>query len=232
MKRLHALCGQWELAAPAELRLAALLRLLAEDPDAPTSVTEPARAVDVHIADSLSGLPLLRARSSLDAIVDIGSGAGFPGLPIALALPIRVDLLEATGRKCAFIERAIDALALERAGVVCCRAEEWGAGEGRERYDAALVRAVGSLPTLLEYGAPLLREGGLLIAWKGRRDRAEEEAGAGAAQILGLRMQAVVTPEPFPGATARHLYAYEKVASTPAGYPRRAGVARKRPLGR
>jgi 16S rRNA (guanine527-N7)-methyltransferase len=231
VKRLHALCGQWELPAPAELRLADLLRLLAEDPDAPTSVTEPARAVDVHIADSLSGLPLLRDRPSPDSIVDIGSGAGFPGLPIAVALPIRVDLLEATGRKCAFIERAIDTLALDNAAVVCRRAEEWGAGEGRGRYGAALVRAVGSLPTLLEYGAPLLREGGLLIAWKGRRNRAEEKAGAGAAETLGLRSHAVVTADPFPGATARHLYAYQKVAPTPAGYPRRPGVARKRPLG-
>jgi 16S rRNA (guanine527-N7)-methyltransferase len=208
-----------------------LLRFLAEQSDAPTSVREPARAVDAHIADSLSGLALLRGRP-LETVVDIGSGAGFPGLPISIALPVRVDLLEATGRKCAFLERAIEAIGLDNACVVCARAEEWGAAEGRDRYDAALVRAVAALPTLAEYGAPLLREGGLLVAWKGRRDGAEETAGTAAAQALGLRAGPVVAVGPFPGASERHLHAYEKVAPTPTAYPRRPGVARKRPLGR
>jgi 16S rRNA (guanine527-N7)-methyltransferase len=231
VKRLRALSDEWGLVPRAEDRLAALLRFLAERPDAPTSVREPARAVDTHLADSLSGLALLRARP-LETVVDIGSGAGFPGLPIAIALPVEVELLEATARKCAFLGRAIEAIGLENTRVVCARAEEWGAVEGRDRYDAALVRAVAPLPTLVEYAAPLLREGGLLIAWKGRRDVAEETAGTVAAQALGLRAAAIAAADPFPGARSRHLHAYEKVAPTPAEYPRRPGVARKRPLGR
>jgi 16S rRNA (guanine527-N7)-methyltransferase len=231
VKRLRALSDEWGLPARAHDRLAALLRFLAEQPDAPTSVTEPARAVDTHLADSLSGLALLRGRQ-LETVVDVGSGAGFPGLPIAIALPAEVDLLEATARKCAFLDRAIEAIGLENARVVCARAEEWGITDGRDRYDAALVRAVAPLPTLVEYGAPLLREGGLLVAWKGRRDVVEETAAATAAQALGLRAGAITAVDPFPGARARHLHAFEKVGPTPAKYPRRPGVARKRPLGR
>jgi 16S rRNA (guanine527-N7)-methyltransferase len=211
------------------MRLATLLELLAEDGDAPTTVTDPARAVDTHLADSLSALEVLREREP-GTVVDIGAGAGFPGLPIAIALPSHVDLLESTGRKCEFLRRAVERLGLEHAEVICKRAEQWAAGDGRERYDAALVRAVGPLPTLVEYAAPLLRAGGLLVAWKGRRDRAEEAAGASAAAALGLRPLPVVAPRPFAAATALHLHRYEKVGPTPAGYPRRPGVARKRPI--
>jgi 16S rRNA (guanine527-N7)-methyltransferase len=94
------------------------------------------------------------------------------------------------------------------------------------------VRAVGSLPTLVEYAAPLLRQRGLLVAWKGRRDGDEEQEGVAAAAALGMRALGVDWVGPFAGSRNRHLYAYEKVAPTPPGYPRRPGVARKRPLGR
>jgi 16S rRNA (guanine527-N7)-methyltransferase len=232
VKRLGELCAVWGLPARAEQRLAALLALLGRAPDAPTAVTDPCRALDVHIADSLSGLDALRRRAPLEFLVDVGSGAGFPGLPIAVALPrVQVDLLEATRRKCAFLARAIEELELTNARVVCRRAEEWGSESGRDTYDAALARAIGSLPILVEYAAPLLRRGGMLVAWKGRRDSAAEQAGAKAALSLGLESRSVIPVEPFAGARHRHLHLYEKVSPTPTGYPRRPGRARKRPLG-
>jgi 16S rRNA (guanine527-N7)-methyltransferase len=231
VKRLEELCATWGLPEGAEKRLAALLELLDRTPDAPTAVTDPRRALETHLADSLSGLDTLRRRSPLELVTDVGSGAGFPGLPIAIALPrVRVDLLEATRRKCAFLARAIEELELANARVVCKRAEEWGSAAGRDNYDAALARAVGSLPVLVEYAAPLLREGGLLLAWKGRRDPAAERAGAEVARSLGLQPLSVIAVRPFAGATSRHLHRYEKVSPTPAGYPRRPGRARKRPL--
>ena len=88
MKRLRELCARWDLPDGAERQLAALLLLLADDRAAPTSVREPARALDIHLADSLSGLVVLRGRPAMETIVDIGSGAGFPGIPLAVALPV------------------------------------------------------------------------------------------------------------------------------------------------
>jgi 16S rRNA (guanine527-N7)-methyltransferase len=232
VKRLEFLCAESRLPPRAAPMLEVLLRLLERSPDAPSSVTDPSASIDVHVADSLSGLDFLRYRPSLEAIADLGSGAGFPGLPLAIGLPeVRIDLLEATRRKCAFLERAIAEIELENARVVCRRAEEWGGAEGRGQYEAVTVRAVGRLPTIVEYAAPLLRDGGLLVAWRGRRDRADEDAGAGAAALLGLRPLEIVPVEPFPGAGERYLHTYERIAALPHGYPRRVGVARKRPLG-
>lgn len=219
---------RWALPAGAASRLAGLLELLAEDPTAPSSVTDPAQAVTVHVQDSLTALDIPGLRE-LDRVVDIGSGAGFPGLALAAAQPgTRFDLVESVQRKCAFLERAIAEVAMENARVICSRAEEWGAGEGREAYGGALVRAVAPLPTLLEYAAPLLRVGGILVAWKGRREEGEERAAAIAAGTLGLSLRTV---EPVAGTRNRHLFVYEKREPGPPGYPRRPGVARKRPLG-
>jgi len=233
VKRLRELAARLELPAAAPERLDRLLELLSDDPHAPTSVTERDQALDVHVADSLAALPLLRAHEALDALVDIGSGAGFPGLPLAIALPgTQVDLVESTGRKCRFLERAIVDLGLERTRVVCMRAEDWARAEGAGRYDAATVRAVGPLPTLVEYASPLLSEGGILVAWKGARDSAEEDAGHAAAAALGLAPRGVMHTEPFPAARDHHLHVFEKTAPTPPGYPRKPGAARKRPLRR
>ena len=115
----------------------------------------------MHVADSLSGLGLLGAPARL---ADVGAGAGFPGLALAAALPeTQVDLIESVGRKCAFIERAIDAGAARQRAVVCARAEDLGRAPppdgGREAYDAVTARAVGRLATLAELASPLLRRG-------------------------------------------------------------------------
>jgi 16S rRNA (guanine527-N7)-methyltransferase len=185
----------------------------------------------VHVADGLSGLELGAVRRAR-AIADVGAGAGFPGLVLAIALPsARVDLIESAGRKVAVIERLAAAAGASNARAVHARVEEWGAGEGASAYDLVVVRAVGALPLLLEYAAPLLRVGGSLVAWKGARQSGEEKAAASAAAVLGMKLVEVRRVEPFPEARDRHLHVYEKVAATPERFPRRPGMAKKRPLG-
>lgn len=207
-----------------------LLEALAAEPDPHTSVSRPTEAADVHVADSLSGLEIPELAAA-GAIADIGAGAGFPGLVLALALPeARVDLIESQRRKCELIERLGAAAGAANARAVCARAEEWAGAEGAGAYDAVTARAVGPLALLAEYGAPLLREGGVLVAWKGKRDEAEEAAGAAAAAALGLEPAAVLPVQPYPASRDRHLHVYRKVAPTPPRYPRRPGIAAKRPL--
>jgi 16S rRNA (guanine527-N7)-methyltransferase len=211
-----------------EARLDALLALIASDPTAPTSVRDPAEARDVHIADSLSAMdlePVARAT----AIADLGAGAGFPGLVLAAALPeAHVTLVEAASRKCAFLRRAVAAMALENADVVHARAEDWPDGVGR--HDLVTARALDALPVLCEYAAPLLAIGGALVAWKGARDPGEEGDGAAAASEVGLEFVEVRPVKPYAASRDRHLYLYSKVRTTPNRYPRRAGIARKRPI--
>jgi 16S rRNA (guanine527-N7)-methyltransferase len=191
-------------------------------------VRDPAAGVDAHVADSLSGLELTVVREAR-VVADLGAGAGFPGLVLAAALPgARVALVESLGRKCAFLERAVAAAGLGNAAVVCRRAEEWPEGHGR--HDLVTARAVAPLAVLAEYAAPLLAPGGALVAWKGARDPAEEAAGASAAAQLGLEVAEVRRVHPFPAAEQRHLHRYVKVSPTPDRFPRRPGMARKRPL--
>ena len=220
-RRLAALAAEHQVEiAP----LATLLDLLAA-PTAPTSVHDPARAVDVHLADSLAGLAVAPLREA-GWIADLGTGAGLPGLVLAAALPrARVSLVESASRRCAFLERAIAALDLENAEVVCVRAEEW-----RAACDAVCARALAALPVLCEYAAPLLVEGGVLVAWKGAVDAGEDADGLAAAAALGLERIEVRSVTPFPGSERRSLHIFRKVAPTPLGYPRRPGMAVKRPL--
>jgi 16S rRNA (guanine527-N7)-methyltransferase len=229
-ERLGELARQYALSGAAEEALARLLELVATDPTTPTTVREPAQGVDVHVADSLSGLDLAVVRGAR-RIADLGAGAGFPGLVLALALPeAEVALVESVGRKCAFMERAIEAGGVANARVVCARAEEWGEGIGA--HDLVVARALAPLAVIEEYAAPLLAIGGALVAWKGARDAEEEADAAAAAGELGLELLEVRKVAPFPGARQRHLYVYSKVMDTPSRFPRRPGMARKRPLGR
>jgi 16S rRNA (guanine527-N7)-methyltransferase len=230
-RRLSEICERWELPGEAPRKLERLLLALADDPQAPTTVASPMAAVDVHVADSLSGLPALGLREQ-SVVVDIGSGAGFPGLPLAVALPdTRFDLLESSRRKCLFLERLIAAASIENTRVVRGRAEEWAAGEGAARYTTATARAIGSLGLLVEYAAPLLQHAGLLVAWKGRRDQHEELGGEAAAAALNMRLLRVDSAHPYPGSGDRSIHVYEQVGELPPGFPRRPGMARKRPLG-
>ena len=202
-----------------------LLDLLA-DPSAPTSVHDRREGQNVHIADSLAGLEIA-AVSEAERIVDLGAGAGPPGLVLAIARPdAEVVLVESVGKKCAWLERTVEALGLENVRVVCARAEELAEAP----FDVVTARALGALPVLCEYAAPLLREGGSLVAWKGAVDAREEADGLHAAAALGLERAEVRAVVPYRGSERRTLHVFRKVAPTPAGYPRRAGMAAKRPL--
>lgn len=208
-----------------------MLHALAHEPDPPTTVREPGQAVDAHVADSLVALELSEVRDA-PRIADLGAGAGFPGLALAIALPeASVDLVESNRRKCAVIERLAEAGAARNARPVAERAETWASTEGGEAYALVTARALAPLAVLAEYAAPLLVEGGHLVAWKGRRDEAEELAGDRAAARLGLGARRVVAVTPFSGAHSRHLHVYVKERATPPGIPRRPGLAVKRPLG-
>ena len=188
------------------------------------------------MADSLSGLEVSEL-SAARRLADIGAGAGFPGLVLAIALPrAQVDLIDSAGRKTAVIDRLIQASELGNARSITARVEDYARvppalGGGREAYDAVTARAVGPLALLVEYAAPLLRPDGVLVAWKGARDEAEEGAGAVAAEKVGMAVKEVLPAQPYPASENRHLHVYRKVAPTPPAFPRRAGMARKRPLG-
>jgi 16S rRNA (guanine527-N7)-methyltransferase len=215
-------------------RLVPVLELLAADPASLSSVRDPADAWRVHVEDSLSGLDLVGSPARL---ADVGSGAGFPGLVLAAALPqTKVDAIESVRRKSAFIERAIAAAGLENARVIDARSEEWAlepdpAG-GREAYDVVTARAVGRLATLAELASPLLRDGGLLVAWKGRRDAEEEAELERAVERLAMKPERVLDAGELAGSPNRHLHTARKTGSTPPGLPRRPGIAKKRPFGR
>ncbi len=197
------------------------------DPSAPTSVHDRAEAERVHIADSLAGLDLPAVREA-GRIADLGAGAGLPGLVLAIERPeAEVVLVESVGKKCAWLERTVQELGLKNVRVACARVEELDEAP----FDVVTARALGALPVLCEYAAPLLREGGVLVAWKGAVDVREEADGLHAAEVLGLVRDEVRAVEPYPGSERRTLHVFRKVAPTPARFPRRPGAASKRPLG-
>lgn len=208
-----------------------VLELLAVERASVSSVTKPGQAWKVHVADSLSGLEI-PALAEAETIADIGSGAGFPGLVLAVALPdAQVDLIESVARKCDFIRNAIDAAGIANARVLNARSEDLAAAEGREAYAAVTARAVGRLSTLAELASPLLGDAGVLVAWKGKRDREEEAQLASAAAELAMQPEEIRHVGPYAGSEHRHLHLLRKVGPTPPGLPRRPGIAKKRPRG-
>jgi 16S rRNA (guanine527-N7)-methyltransferase len=230
VESLERLRERYDLSQAQRDQLAAILRGLVTSDAAPTAVRDPARALDVHLADSLVALELGVVQSAR-RIADLGSGAGFPGLALALALPVsELALVEAQARRCDFIEGLRAAARVANARVVHSRAEEWFEGLGAN--DAVLARALGPRAVVVEYAAPLLRVGGVLVDWRGRRDEAQERAAARAAAQVGLELAEVRRVEPYEGAREHRLLVYGKVRETPERFPRRAGMARKRPLGR
>jgi 16S rRNA (guanine527-N7)-methyltransferase len=224
-----------QLSEEARAALRTILDLLAGDRMAPSAVRDRHEAWRVHVADSLTGLAVEGLRGAR-RIADVGAGAGFPGLPVAVALPDgRVDLIESTGRKCEFMRKAIERAGIVNARVVCERSETWAVNPppdgGRETYDAVITRAVGRLSTLAELASPLLAEAGVLVAWKGRRDPDEEAELERAAERLAMEPVEVRRAGPYAGSRHRHLHVMQKSGPTPANLPRRPGMAKKRPFG-
>ena len=206
--------------------LARILELQATDPTASTTVRDPTEALERHVADSLVALelPIVAAARR---IADLGSGAGWPGLALAAALPeARVALVESAIRHCRYLERASEGL--PNVSVIHARAEEWTDGIGA--HDLIAARALAALPVVLEYAAPLLELGGHVVAWKAAVSPEEAAGGAAAAEILGLEPVAAVRVQPYAAARDRTLHVFRKAEPTPSRFPRRAGMATKRPL--
>lgn len=211
-------------------KLEAVLALLAEERASVSSVVDE-RAWRVHVVDSLTGLevPDLRAAAR---VADVGAGAGFPGLALAVAHPAaQVDLVESVGRKCKFMRQAIAAAGIPNATVLNTRSEDLASAEGREAYDAVTARAVGRLSTLAELASPLLKPNGVLIAWKGKRDPGEEQQLENAAASLSMHPEEILDVGNRAGSEHRHLHLIRKTGLTPANLPRNPGIAKKRPKG-
>ncbi len=193
-----------------------------------TRVPENAReAVDRNYLDSLSALPLLIGAENC---VDVGSGAGFPGLPLSCFLPdVRFTLMDALHKRVAFLKDVIAQLSLN-AEAVQLRAEDAGRGALREGFEIAISRAVAPLNVLAELMLPLLRVGGKMLACKGPGAEDELKAAEGAIALLGGGVGKIV-PVAIPGRDwGRNIITIEKIAPTPEKYPRRAGMPAKRPL--
>lgn len=212
-------------------RLDPMLELLATSHVSLSSVTEPEEAKLVHLADSLSGLASAEV-SGASRAVDLGSGGGFPGVPLAASLPsCDFTLIDSVGRKIDFINEVISALGLTNARAVKTRSEDWSRGVGREGHDLVTARAVAPLAVLAELASPLLSRGGHLVAWKGEPEPEEEQKIENNRERLAMELLREVEVTPFPGSRKRRLYVLRKIAATPADLPRRPGMARKRPLG-
>jgi 16S rRNA (guanine527-N7)-methyltransferase len=226
---IEALGRRFALNEAIQQRLRLFLELLVNDPQAPTSIRTPQSVLEDHLADSLVALDLEAVHKSRRAL-DLGAGAGLPGLPLAIALPdTTFTLLDGAARKIRFLEQAVEVCSVSNAEVVHARAETFTAG--LKAFDLVTARAVAGLPFVLEYGAPLLRIGGALVVWRGRREPAAEAAAGRAALELGLSQLVVQPVRPYARAEHRHLHVAFKLQDTPGRFPRRAGMALKRPLG-
>lgn len=197
-----------------------------------TSITDPKEIERVHFLDCLALLDLESVRTGR-RIADVGSGAGLPALVLALALPLaRVTAIESQRKKCGFIEQAAAAMSLENVEIRCERVEEYGRSVGRGAHDVVVSRALAELAVLAEYSLPLLEPRGRMIAMKGLISDEERTQGERALGILGGSGLESFRLEPFAGAENRWVYLAAKEGATPAPYPRRPGVAARRPLGR
>lgn len=184
-----------------------------------------------HFLDSLTCMLAWRDCPP-ERLVDIGTGAGFPGIPLKIVMPrMQLTLVESVGKKLDFCCHVVDQLGLENVNCVQARAEELGASrEHREKYDWAVARAVANLPVLSEYLLPLVRVGGGVLAQKGETGPAEAHKAERAIHVLGGRIRQL-TPVLLPGVTEeRFLVVIDKISATPPGYPRRVGLPARRPI--
>jgi 16S rRNA (guanine527-N7)-methyltransferase len=195
-----------------------------------TSITERDQVIVKHFLDSLS-VALAFGDKIPRSLIDVGAGAGFPGLPLKIVYPdMRVTLLEATGKKVEFLKHAIAQLNLRDTMAIHSRAEDLAHDPAhREKYDVAVARAVAEMSVLLEYTLPFVRVGGMFIAQKGVDVEEEMRNASRALEILGGRVRSIISVQ-LPELERRHLIVVEKVAVTSVKYPRRAGLPSKQPL--
>lgn len=196
-----------------------------------TAIVNPEQVRLKHFLDSLSCMLALRGTPT-ENIIDVGSGAGFPGLPLKILNPqMRLTLVESVGKKAGFCQHVVQILGLENVEIIQERAEVVGQqARHREQYDWALARAVAIIPVLLEYLLPLVRVGGRALAMKGASAQLEAQSSENAQRMLGGHLQRFI-PVTLPGvAEERFLVVIEKIAATPPSYPRRVGVPAKKPL--
>jgi 16S rRNA (guanine527-N7)-methyltransferase len=200
-----------------------------------TRITSPEEFLEKHLWDSLWGIQpwLVSTQPSECSVIDIGTGGGFPGCPVAIAQPTwQVTLLDATRKKVACLEQLCEHLGLANVKLVSDRAENLGQHpQYRAQFDLALIRAVDIAPVCAEYAIPFLQLQGIAVLYRGQWTQAEEQQLDTALQSLGGQIQEVrVTHTPLSN-SIRHCIVIQKQMPTPKDYPRRSGVPSRRPLG-
>ena len=184
-----------------------------------------------HFLDSLTCLLAMR-EAIPTRMIDIGTGAGFPGIPLKIILPnMQLTLVESVKKKADFCQHVVRTLCLEGVEVISTRAEEVGRmAVHRQQYDWAVARAVAVMPVLVEYLLPLVKVGGHVLAQKGESAHVEAQSAGRAMQLLGGQLRQLI-PVTLPGVVEeRFLVVIDKVAATPPAYPRRTGIPQKNPL--
>lgn len=194
-----------------------------------TGIIDRDQVILKHFLDSLSVVPMLPADAV--SLLDVGSGAGFPGVPLKIVRPgLRVTLLESVGKKVAFLNHLIATLNLTNTVAVQARAEDLARDVAhRDKYDVVVARAVANLPLLAEYALPFVRVGGVFIAQKGIAIDDEVKSATRAFRILGSEIQAIQSVQ-LPGLEPRHLIVVSKIKATTDTFPRRAGMPERKPL--
>ena len=196
-----------------------------------TAIREAETIRSKHFLDALT-CTLAWRDAPPSSLIDVGTGAGFPGIPLKILQPsLKLALVESVGKKAEFCRHVVSTLGMERVEVVQARAEEVGQDpKYRERFDWSVARAVANLPILVEYLLPLVHVGGGVVAMKGESGPAEAHASERSIHLLGGRLRQLIKVD-LPGvAEERYLVVIDKVAATPANYPRRVGVPAKKPL--
>lgn len=192
-----------------------------------TAITEENEFIRKHLLDSLSAITLI----DKGKILDIGAGAGFPGIPLKIYQEnLNITLMDALQKRINFLEEVIRELKLNNISTLHARAEDAAKTDLRESFDTVISRAVASLPTLLEYALPFLKDGGKFIAWKGSKTNEEINSSANALNLLGgkiVEVKQIIIPNLQ---EERYLIIIKKERTTPLKYPRRAGTPLKKPL--
>ena len=237
VEQLRQQSSDWGFALePSQLVLLSMYAdlLAGYEPANVIGTREPEKIVVEHLSDSLSCL-LIEDLWSSSSVVDVGTGGGLPGVPLAISRPeLRVTLLEATEKKVRFLDYAREKLGLRNLDLIQGRVEEEGKKAAyRETFELAVARALAELPVVVEYCAPLVRVGGKILAMKGRLTKEELSRGEAASRELGIEVREVREVKYQAGLPQkeRRLVVFEKVLATPEKFPRRVGLAKKRPLG-